>query len=165
MEIKMTLQKQFFLLISFLGLFPFWQGHAAQPKQDLSIWPQAESGYKRFVIKLPTLKNETEAKIEIIPQKKIKVDCNITALQGNMQTKTIQGWGYDYYRLDKVGLPVSTLMACPKNTVQEKFVDVSTNLSLIRYNSKLPIVVYIPKDLHLSYRVWMAKPLQTAKEK
>lgn len=28
--------------------------------------------------------------------------------------------------------------------------------SLLRYNSKLPLVIYAPKDVDVSYRIWQA---------
>ena len=36
---------------------------------------------------------------------------------------------------------------------------------LIRYNSKLPIVVYAPEGVEVQYRVWKADPKPTAIEK
>lgn len=161
----MTLQKKIGFLIAFLGFVPFWQGHAVQSDRDLSIWPKAEQGYQRFVIQLPHLNNESENKVEIIPQKKIKIDCNLIRMHGDMQTHTLKGWGYDYYQLDKVNLPISTMMACPESSVRYEFVNINTNLPFLTYNSKLPIVVYVPKDIKLSYRIWSAQPLQKAKEK
>ncbi len=155
----MFFKKRFLFLISFLSTFPLLHPLAQNSKKNLQIWPKAEKGYQRFIIQLSTLANEDAARIELIPQKKILVDCNTILIHGNMQSKTIQGWGYNYYRLDSISLPASTLMACPNQTKQNKLISISTNLPFIKYNSKLPIVIYVPKDINLSYRVWSASDL------
>lgn len=81
-----------------------------------------------------------------------------------MEERTLEGWGYSYYRLDKVSGPASTLMACPDSKKTEAFVPVVGDGFLLRYNSKLPVVVYVPKDVEVRYRVWSAsQDVQKAK--
>ena len=82
-----------------------------------------------------------------------------------MTTQTIQGWGYDFYRLDKISKPASTLMACPQIIKQEKQVSITTNLTFINYNSKLPLVVYVPDDITLAYRIWTSSSMHQARNK
>jgi len=84
------------------------------------------------------------------------VDCILQRLGGNLEEKTLEGWGYSYYRLDKVMGPVSTLMGCPDNKKIDAFVPVVGDGFLLRYNSKLPVVVYTPKDVEVRYRIWSA---------
>ncbi|KAF1019879.1 MAG: Ecotin [Pseudomonas sp.] len=47
-------------------------------------------------------------------------------------------------------------MACPDTTKRKDFVPVIGKGFLLRYNSKLPIVVYVPKDVEVRYRIWSA---------
>ncbi len=50
---------------------------------------------------------------------------------------------------------MSTMMGCLDNTKKPAFVQANMGqAAFIRYNSKLPIVVYAPKDVDVKYRVW-----------
>jgi ecotin len=73
-----------------------------------------------------------------------------------LEEKNLEGWGYPFYRLDKVIGPMSTLMACPDGKSKKDFVPVVGDGFLLRYNSKLPIVLYVPKDIEVRYRIWSA---------
>ena len=53
--------------------------------------------------------------------------------------------------------PISTMMACPDGKKEKKFVTAYLgDNSLLRYNSKLPVVVYTPENVEVKYRVWKA---------
>ena len=52
--------------------------------------------------------------------------------------------------------PASTLMACPDGKKKQAFVPVVGDGFLLRYNSKLPVVVYVPNDVEVRYRIWSA---------
>ncbi|MNH20233.1 Ecotin precursor [compost metagenome] len=52
--------------------------------------------------------------------------------------------------------PASTLMACPDTAKKEAFVPVVGDGFLLRYNSKLPVVVYVPEGVEVRYRIWSA---------
>ena len=43
-------------------------------------------------------------------------------------------------------------MACPDNTLTEKFI--SSKTEHMRYNSKLPVVIYCPKGFQVEYAIW-----------
>lgn len=123
----------------------------------LTPFPQAEKGMKRQVIQLPEQKDEAQYKVELLIGKTLEVDCNQHRLGGELSQKTLEGWGYDYYRFDNVTSPVSTMMACPDGKKTEKFVTAYLgDHSLLRYNSKLPIVVYTPENIEVKYRLWKA---------
>lgn len=123
----------------------------------LTPFPQAEKGMKRQVIQLPEQKDEAQYKVELLIGQKLEVDCNQHRLGGQLTSKTLEGWGYDYYLFDKVTSPVSTMMACPDGKKTEKFVTAYLgDHSLLRYNSKLPIVVYTPENIEVKYRLWKA---------
>ncbi len=47
------------------------------------------------------------------------------------------------------------MMACFDKAKHEEFVRIPGEYKL-RYNSKLPMVIYLPKDAELRYRVWRA---------
>ena len=111
----------------------------------------------RSVIQLPEQKDEAQYKVELLIGKTLEVDCNQHRLGGELSQKTLEGWGYDYYRFDNVTSPVSTMMACPDGKKTEKFVTAYLgDHSLLRYNSKLPIVVYTPENIEVKYRLWKA---------
>ncbi|MFK3710881.1 serine protease inhibitor ecotin [Leclercia adecarboxylata] len=130
---------------------------AAQPLEKTAPYPQAEHGMKRQVIDLPAQKDEANYKVELLIGQTLEVDCNVHRLGGQLTSKTLEGWGYDYYVFDKVTSPVSTMMACPEGKKTAKFVTASLGEhSLLRYNSKLPIVVYTPDNVEVKYRVWQA---------
>lgn len=128
---------------------------AATP-EALKPYPAADAGYHRHVIELPAKANEAEHKVELIAGKTLEVDCNQQRLAGQWQEKTVDGWGYTYYELGQVGPAMSTLMACPDNSRKQAFVPVSGEPQLVRYNSKLPLVIYAPADVEVRYRIWSA---------
>ncbi|WP_028945162.1 serine protease inhibitor ecotin [Pseudomonas vranovensis] len=124
--------------------------------KDVAPYPEAEKGFTRQVIHLPQQADESAFKLEVMAGKQLQVDCNRQHLGGNLEEKTLQGWGYSYYRLEKVMGPASTLMACPDNTRKEAFVPVVGDGFMLRYNSKLPVVVYVPDGVQVRYRIWSA---------
>ena len=132
--------------------------------KDVAPYPEAEKGFTRQVIHLPAQSDESARKLEILAGKTLQVDCNRQRLAGSLEERTLEGWGYTYYRLDKVGGPASTLMACPDGKKTEAFVPVVGEGFMLRYNSKLPVVVYVPDGVEVRYRVWSAsEDVQKAK--
>ncbi len=134
---------------------------AATP-EALKPYPAAAAGYQRHVIELPAQANEAGHKVELIAGKTLEVDCNSQRLGGQWQEKTVEGWGYNYYELGQVGPAMSTLMACPDNSRKQAFVPVGGEPLLVRYNSKLPLVIYAPADVQVRYRIWSAAADSTA---
>ncbi|NBF02019.1 serine protease inhibitor ecotin [Pseudomonas sp. Fl5BN2] len=124
--------------------------------EDTAPYPKAEDGFTRQVIHLPKQPHEDRYKVEILAGKILTVDCNQQRLGGNLEEKNLEGWGYPYYRLEKVSGPMSTLMACPDGKTRKDFVAVIGEGFVLRYNSKLPIVIYAPKDVEVRYRLWSA---------
>lgn len=73
---------------------------------------------------------------------------------GSLEEETVNGWGYTYYEFNSKGDIAGTLMGCPDNKKVKKFITAQSQL--FRYNSKLPIVVYVPKGMEVKYRIWEA---------
>lgn len=124
---------------------------------ELKAYPPTMNGLVRQVIVLPHKERgeEDAFQVELIVGRKMMTDgVNTYFLGGEIEEKTVEGWGYPYY-LVRVGEAGSTLMA-PLADVPpvERFVAMPSKL--IRYNSRLPVVVYTPKDVEVRYRIWSA---------
>ncbi len=137
------------------------------PKKDssediLAPFPRAEEGMVRHVIELEKKADESLYKVEIIPGKVMSVDCNIHRLMGSLTEQDLQGWGYTYYEFKSDGQTTSTMMACNKPK-EDKFVSGET--LTVRYNSKLPIVIYAPLGFDVKYRIWTANEEKNSVEK
>ncbi len=129
-----------------------------QPLEKIAPYPKAEKGMKRQVIQLTPQEDESTLKVELLIGQTLEVDCNHHRLGGKLASKTLEGWGYDYYVFDKVTSPVSTMMACPDGKKEQKFVTAYLgDAGMVRYNSKLPIVVYTPANVEVKYRIWKAE--------
>lgn len=133
------------------------------PEKLLESFPAAKEGMVRHVIFLKKQKDESLYKVEIIPGKIMNVDCNHHSLMGTLEQKDLEGWGYNYYEFNTNGLTRSTMMMCNQPNT-DKFVSGETQI--IRYNSKLPIVVYAPEGYDIQYCIWKAdKKSKTASQK
>lgn len=128
----------------------------------LKAFPAATAGQTRHVITLPAQTDESALKVELILGKTQTVDCNRQFFGGRLDTRTAEGWGYDYYVLPALGNAASTMMACPPGSERPAFVTTQEQ-PLIRYNSRLPVVVYAPSDVEVRYRLWRAGETQTAR--
>ena len=125
---------------------------------QLKAFPAAEEGMERYVIVLPHKERgeEDDFRVEIIVGKMMQTDgVNLVRLGYKIEPRPLEGWGYTYYQVTGPGVTASTLMAVPEGTAAvEKFVR-ATPL-LIRYNSRLPVVIYVPEGLEVRYRIWTA---------
>ncbi len=129
--------------------------------EALKAYPESLEGYDRYVLFLPEIKNsQKERKVEIIPGVTTEVDCNKYGLTGAFVEKNVNGWGYRYLVFESDGGVISTLMACPDDTRHTELVTGATHL--MDYNSRLPVVVFIPKkdNFSVQYRVWEAGDLK-----
>ena len=130
---------------------------AGQDQDPLQPYPEAEEGFIRTVFHLPEVANEADRKVEILVGKTIVVDCNRSWFGGDLERRTVQGWGYSYFTLARAQGPMSTMMACPPGEAErEAFVSVKGEGYLQPYNSKLPVVTYVPDGFSVRYRIWTA---------
>jgi ecotin len=134
--------------------------------KELKAFPPAKEGMQRLVIVLPHKeRGEDEGfKVELIPGKRMSTDgVNQMRLGTTITPCPLKGWGYTYYEVTGSDVAMSTMMAAPAGAPKvERFVQ-GTPL-LIRYNSRLPIVVYVPKGYDVHYRIWAAGEGQAAED-
>jgi ecotin len=146
--------KAFTVLVLFLSasLLP------AQDKKDPAHpFPAAEDGQERFVIRLPKLDDESARKVELIVGKNVETDpVNSYSMAGKIERKSLKGWGYSYYVAQSSGQMMGTLIAPPPGAKKVKRFITIRGGDLLRYNSKLPLVVYAPKGFEVRYRIWSA---------
>ena len=134
---------------------------------ELKAFPEAKEGMERFVIVLPHKERgeEDAFKVELIPGKTMPTDgVNLMGLGITIEPRPLKGWGYTYYEVTGRDVAMSTMMAAPPGTAPvEKYV--SGTPLLIRYNSRLPVVIYAPKGFEIRYRIWQAPETAEKAEK
>ena len=85
---------------------------------------------------------------------------------GRIQKEDIKGWGYTRYVVGALGPMAGTQMAVDPNAPKvDRFITLAGEPYLIRYNSRLPVVVYAPEGVEVRYRVWKAEPQAKAIDK
>ena len=125
---------------------------------SLDAFPPAEKGMTRHVLLLPAEPEEALLKVELILGKAVLTDAaNRYFFGGEIAAETIPGWGYTRYVLPRLGPMAGTLMAVdPAAPKVERFITLAGEPYLIRYNSRLPVVVYAPTGVEVRWRVWRA---------
>ncbi|WP_269814768.1 serine protease inhibitor ecotin [Proteus vulgaris] len=130
---------------------------ATDSLDKVAPYPKAQENQVRHVIELEQKDNEGNYQVELIVGKELKVDCNHQWFGADLDEKNLEGWGYSYYVVGDLNGPMSTMMGCADNTKKDAFVQANMGSdAFIRYNSKLPIVIYAPKDVDVKYRIWSA---------
>ena len=138
------------LLLGVVGL------HAAD---YLKAFPAAGEGMSRHILQLPAKENEADYRIQLIVGKRVKTDgVNRHFFTGRIEAQDVKGWGFTKYVVRDLGSMAGTLMAVrPGTPKKEQFVPLGGEPYLIRYNSKVPLVIYAPKDAEVRYRIWSAE--------
>jgi ecotin len=135
--------------------------------RNLKAFPPAEPGMKRLVIYVPPKDVEKDFRVQLLVGKTVSTDgVNLQFFGGQLETETIEGWGFERHILRQLGPMAGTLMAPPPGAKPvERFVTLGGEPKLLRYNSRLPLVVYVPADVEVRWRVWRADAeSETAKE-
>ncbi|WP_418124199.1 ecotin family protein [Chryseobacterium sp. PTM-20240506] len=139
-------------LVMMVGVNTFAQKKAEKfEKLEIEMFPKAKDGYKQVYIQLPVAKNEKDLKVEYFVGKEKMVDCNNYFMMGSVKSQDLQGWGYNYYEVESNGETAGTLKGCLNKKETKKFIYIKPEI--VGYNSRLPLVFYVPKDLEVRYRV------------
>ncbi|MCG9730931.1 serine protease inhibitor ecotin [Shewanella sp. Isolate13] len=121
--------------------------------KETKMFPAPQTGQVQHILTLPKLENEADYRVEIqIGQTKM-VDCNKHGLNGELKQHSVKGWGYNYYQVDSISEGPSTMMACFDQAKTEKFLPIRDDL-MLKYDSRLPKVFYLPENTQVRYRVW-----------
>ena len=144
-----------------IALVAFVSVSLAFGADDMKAFPPAEEGMTRHVISLPKQQDESAFKVELIIGKTVKTDAtNSYFFGGTLETENIPGWGFDRYILRKLGPMAGTLMAVDPNAPQvERFISIGGEARLLPYNSRVPLVVYVPAGVEVRHRLWRAEPI------
>ena len=123
---------------------------------NMKAFPPAESGMVRYVLQLPVQEEESLLKVELLVGKIMQTDAkNRYFLGGKIEQQTIEGFGYTSYKVSKIGPMAGTLIAVDPNEPKvARFITLGGEPYLIQYNSKLPVVVYVPEVEEVRYRIW-----------
>ncbi|MFV0437358.1 MAG: ecotin family protein [Desulfopila sp.] len=146
---RRVLQWVIFLALSAV----FGHGLAAD---NLKAFPPAENGMVRYVLQVPAREEEPLHRLELLVGKTLMLDeHNIYRLEGKIVEKPIEGWAYIRYVVERVGPLLGTRMAAVADAPQvERFVAIGGTPYLIPYNSRVPVVVYVPDGVEVRYRLW-----------
>ena len=147
---------KFFYTSAAFGLFfTVLSVHAGD---NMKAFPPPDKGKVRYVLQLPKLDDESSCKVELIVGKTVLVDeKNQYFFGGKIQEETIKGWGFPRYIVSEIGPMAGTRMAIDPNAPKvNRFITLGGEPYLIRYNSRLPIVMYTPEGVEVRYRIWSA---------
>lgn len=140
---------------------------SVQSADNMKAFPPAGEGMVRHVLQLPEQDDESAYKVELIAGKSVEVDeGNRYFFGGAIEEQTIKGWGFPRYNVSKLGPMAGTMMAIdPTAPKVSRFITLGGEPYLVRYNSRLPIVVYAPEGVEIRYRIWSAGPETKVVEK
>jgi len=128
---------------------------------ELKAFPAAKENMERLVIVLPHKERGEEDgfMVELVVGKTMETDgVNNYHLGASIKELDLKGWGYTYYEVSGKGQTAQTLIGVPPGAPPvKKFVQGSS--LKIRYNSRLPIVIYVPEGngFEVRYRIWSAE--------
>jgi ecotin len=133
---------------------------SAHAADNMKAFPPPEQGMVRYVLQVPKQGDESAFKVELIVGKIVLLDeQNRYFFGGKIQKETIKGWGFTRYNVTQLGPMAGTQMAVDPNAPKvNRFITLGGEPYLIRYNSRLPVVVYAPEGVEVRYRIWTAEP-------
>lgn len=149
-----------FCLVLGLSLFAFFVMPQQTPQDNLKAYPPAPQGMKRCVLYLPEQENEYDFRVEVQVGKTLETDpVNRFFFEGELKEETVEGWGFPKYIVPELGQMGGTLIGVdPSAPKVKRYITLRGEPKLLRYNSKLPLVVYVPKDAEVRTRIWKCEP-------
>jgi ecotin len=157
-----TLTPELMIGLAVLSVAAFGAEHP-----ELKAFPPAKEGMERFVIVLPQKERgqEDAFQVKISVGKDMLTDgVNLVRLGNTIEPRPLPGRGYTYYEVTGSSETLSTMMAPPTGAPMVKTFVTASPLH-VRYNSRLPIVVYVPTGYEVRYRIWQAPETTTKAEK
>jgi ecotin len=154
-------------LLSITVLASIFAALTAHAGDNMKAFPAPEKGMARYVLQLPKQDDESAFKVELIVGKTVLTDeQNRYFFAGKIQQETIKGWGFTRYNVSQLGPMAGTRIAVDPNAPKvNRFITLGGEPYLIRYNSRLPVVVYAPEGVEVRYRIWTAEPEMKGFEK
>lgn len=143
-------------IVAILTLFIFFPVISVNAGENMQAFPPPEKGQLRYVLQLPAQDDESNYKVELIVGQTVAIDeTNQYFFGGKINKETITGWGFPRYIVKALGPMAGTLMAVDPNAPKvDRFIHLGGEPYLIRYNSRLPIVIYVPEGVEVRYRIW-----------
>jgi len=118
-------------------------------------YPVAKAGQRRVVIHLEAKPDEDDWKVEVLVGKTMLTDgVNNVGLGGRVEEKTVEGWGYTYLEAPESKGAWSTRIGVPPDKKPVETFVTYPAYGPFRYNSRLPVVVYVPQGYEVRYRFW-----------
>lgn len=122
------------------------------PADALGGVPASLAGHQRHVVNLPPLDNERLHRAELLGGKTLRVDCNRHGMDGHFAPRQVPGRPDPYWVLVSKGEVMSTRMGCPPGSERQQFVGAES--LLVPYNSRLPLVVFVPDGFEFRWRAF-----------
>ena len=145
----------------------------AIPRLDLTGYPEPAPGLKRWVIQPSGLLPKSadplisahplDWRIQLIVGQTVRLDCNTKRLSGSGMTMRMLPKASGKALLEVKGpvAVISTKMACPDDQpTRTSFLSLGKQPYLVPYNASWPIVVDLPENVQLRWRVWKAETRQ-----
>ncbi|WP_299584932.1 ecotin family protein [uncultured Microbulbifer sp.] len=127
-----------------------------QAAEPLDAFPAEVDGKRRHVIELPKVVDESRFMVELVPGKSSVADCNLRSFRAPLQRQVLPGWGYPYFVLADLKPTQGPRKVCAPGSESRRFIRVRGDGLILPYTSSQPLVVYLPEDVQLKYRVWRA---------
>ena len=117
---------------------------------------------------MPPVAHPGDVKVQLFLGKTVEVDeLNMYYLGGKIVEESIPDLGFKRYVLPSLGPLAGTLMAIdPSEPKINKFVPILPGYHLLlRYNLRVPIVVYVPEGCEVHYKLWKGDQAATIAKK
>ena len=145
----------------------------AIPRLNLTGYPEPAPGLKRWVIQPSGLLPKSadpfisahplDWRIQLIVGQTVTLDCNTKRLAGSGMTMRMlpKASGKALFEVKDPVAVISTKIACPDDQpTRTSFLSLGKQPYLVPYNASWPIVVDLPDNVQLRWRIWKAETRQ-----